>query len=157
MNSVKNYFRAFGPLTLQFLKDLVNRFRQATSDENSYTYLIQRLPVSAERKCSIGTGNNWTLTPFFGFVSVFSCIYIRWAFYCSKFPYLLLYHNLWALLVIPNQRFISKRYYGASTVHTKEKSWKSFQTVAGVQVYVCKQNYCPGPQLLVFVFLSVWK
>ena len=38
-----------GPLTLQFLKDLGNRLRQATSDESSYTYLIQRLSVSVQR------------------------------------------------------------------------------------------------------------
>ena len=31
----------FGPLTLQFLKDLGNWLRQATGDESSYTYLIQ--------------------------------------------------------------------------------------------------------------------
>ena len=39
----------FGPLTLQFLKDLGNRLRQATGDESSYTYLIQRLSVSVQR------------------------------------------------------------------------------------------------------------
>ena len=41
--------QAFGPLTLQFLKDLGNRLRQATGDENSNTYLIQRLSVSVQR------------------------------------------------------------------------------------------------------------
>ena len=39
----------FGPLTLQFLKDLGNWVRQATTDESSYTYLIQRLSVSVQR------------------------------------------------------------------------------------------------------------
>ena len=39
----------FGLLTLQFLKDLGNWLRQATGDENSYTYLIQRLSVSVQR------------------------------------------------------------------------------------------------------------
>ena len=39
----------FGLLTLQFLKDLGNRLRQATGDESSYTYLIQRPSVSVQR------------------------------------------------------------------------------------------------------------
>ena len=39
----------FGPMTLQFLKDHGNWLRQATGDENSYTYLIQRLSVSVPR------------------------------------------------------------------------------------------------------------
>ena len=72
----------FGPLTPQFLKDLGNRLRQVTGDETSYTYRIQRLCVSAERKRSIGAGNNWTLTPFFNifclFVCLFVCIILLW-------------------------------------------------------------------------------
>ena len=39
----------FGPLTLQFLKDLGSRLRQATGDKNSYTYIIQQLSVSVQK------------------------------------------------------------------------------------------------------------
>ena len=39
----------FGPLTLEFLKDLGFRLKQVTGDDNSYTYLVQRLSVVIQR------------------------------------------------------------------------------------------------------------
>ena len=52
----------FGPLTLQFLKDLGNRLRQFTSD-NNLPY-PEAVCVSAERKSSISPGNTLILITF---------------------------------------------------------------------------------------------
>ena len=40
---------ACGPLTLEFLRDLGNRLRQATGEESSFVYLLQRLSVAVQR------------------------------------------------------------------------------------------------------------
>ena len=40
---------ACGPLTLEFLRDLGNRLRQATGEESSFMYLLQRLSVAVQR------------------------------------------------------------------------------------------------------------
>ena len=40
---------ACGPLTLEFLRDLGNRIRQATGEESSFMYLLQRLSVAVQR------------------------------------------------------------------------------------------------------------
>ena len=40
---------ACGPLTLEFLRDLGNRLRQATGEESSFAYLLQRLSVAVQR------------------------------------------------------------------------------------------------------------
>ena len=60
----------FGPLTLQFLKDLGNGLRQATGDVNSYTYLIQRLSVSVQR------GNTASVLYIYIYLYCFFCFFI---------------------------------------------------------------------------------
>ena len=40
---------ACGSLTLEFLRDLGNRLRQATGEESSFAYLLQRLSVAVQR------------------------------------------------------------------------------------------------------------
>ena len=40
---------ACGPLTLEFLRDLSNRLRQAMGEESSFAYLLQRLSVAMQR------------------------------------------------------------------------------------------------------------
>ena len=67
----------FGPLTLQFLKDLGNPLRQATGYENFYVPTLSRdcLCVNVERKYSINAGNHWTLTLFYRFfINIFYLI-----------------------------------------------------------------------------------
>ena len=39
----------FGPETLAFLRELGRRLQQVSADENSYSYLIQRLSVAEQR------------------------------------------------------------------------------------------------------------
>ena len=41
--------RACGPLTMGFLRDLGNRLKLATGEENSFKYLLQRLSVAVQR------------------------------------------------------------------------------------------------------------
>ena len=40
---------ACGPLTLEFLRDLGNHIRQATGEESSFMYPLQRLSVAVQR------------------------------------------------------------------------------------------------------------
>ena len=40
---------ACGPLTMGFLRDLANRLKLATGEENSFKYLLQRLSVAVQR------------------------------------------------------------------------------------------------------------
>ena len=51
---------ACGPLTLEFLRDLGNHLRQATGEESSFTYLLQRLSVAMQRG---NAASVWGLAP----------------------------------------------------------------------------------------------
>ena len=58
-----------GPETVSFLKELSNRLRQVTGDEDTYHHLLQRLSVAVQRGNSasvLGSAGGFDMPDLFG-------------------------------------------------------------------------------------------